>query len=219
MMSRVLVRFLRTGLGRSLLAPALRFRVQKWVVRSALWGDRAPLRIAILSDLHWGMAPMNPTKVEAIKRRVQALGADMIVFLGDLPGARRDALQTVRIAPGAEALAGLNAPLGVYAILGNHDWHGDPDAQQRQAPPVVAARHLEGAGFTVLQNSALRPGRADIWLAGLDSQQAIKRGRTREGRDDLPAPLGQAPGEDPVILLAHEPDVFHSIADSRVILT
>lgn len=216
---RTLLTLMRTRLGKALVAPAYRFRVQKWAVQSNLWGERPPLRIAILSDLHWGMAPMTAPKVSAIKRRTQAIGADIIVFLGDLPGARRDALQTARIEPGARALAGMQAPLGVYAILGNHDWHGDPVAQKRKGPPVAATQHLKNAGFTVLQNATVRPGREDIWLVGLDSQQAIKAGRTRAGRDDLRGTLARATSDDPIILLAHEPDIFPDIMDPRVVLT
>lgn len=160
-------------------------------------------------------------KLELIKRRTQALGADMIVFLGDLPGGRSNADQIAGIPPGAAALSGLQAPLGCFAILGNHDWHGDPAAQARRGPPVAAAGYLEQAGFEVLQNRALRPGRTDVWLAGLDSQQALKFPgmRKREGRDDLPATLAQTSGDDPVILLAHEPDIFATLADPRIVLT
>ncbi|KMW57463.1 hypothetical protein AIOL_002428 [Candidatus Rhodobacter oscarellae] len=181
------------------------------------------LRIAILSDIHWGFAPMSAARMEAVKRRVAALCPDLVVFLGDLAGGHGKPRVQANVAAGAEALKGLSAPLGAFAVLGNHDWHDDPAAQARKAGPVAAQAHLEAAGFTFLENQAQRPGRDDIWLAGITSQQAIK-GRSwwrkeRAGRDDLEAALRQAPGDDPIVLLAHEPDIFPDIADPRVVLT
>ena len=116
----------------------------------------------------------------------------------------------------------LRRHLVFFAILGNHDWHDDAAAQARKSGPVAARAYLEAAGFTVLQNEALRLP-TGIWLAGLDSQQAIK-GQTRnaprrEGRDDLGATLMQAAAADPAILLAHEPDIFAQTDDPRICLT
>ena len=44
------VRMMRSTFGRAVLAPNLRFRVQKWRIESTVWGARAPLRIGILSS-------------------------------------------------------------------------------------------------------------------------------------------------------------------------
>lgn len=220
MRKRRLIGLMRRPLGRAVLAPMLRLHVQRWRIRPETWGDRPPLRIGVISDLHWGFAPISAARVAQVKRRLAAMSPDLIVFLGDLPGGfGRAAIANVQ--KGAEALAGLDAPLGVFAILGNHDWHRDPAAQARRDRPVAATSHLEKAGFQVLQNRATRL-RKDLWLAGLDSQQAIKGRRFREssriGREDLQGTLAQMPGDDPVILLAHEPDIFADLAGDRVVL-
>lgn len=208
--------------GQALLAPNARFRVQKWTISSRVWEDRAPFRIAILSDLHWGYRTVTERSFAAVKRRVMAISPDMVVFLGDLAEGFGTRAKAANVARGAAALEGLSAPFGCYAVLGNHDWEDDAEAQARRAGPVAAAGHLEAAGFRVLQNAALRPGRDDVWLAGLDSQQAFKRQRAEGvplGADDLSATLAAAPGDDPIILLAHEPDIFPDIDDPRVVLT
>lgn len=217
--TRARAKLMRGWVGQHVIAPNTRFRVQRWRITAPAWGARAPIRIGILSDLHWGYRPVTPRLLAAVKQRLQALAPDLIVFLGDLSEGPTNAAKRQNGAAGAQAMSGLFAPLGTYAILGNHDWHDDRDAQERRAGPVAAAIELEKAGFHVLQNTALRTARDDFWLAGLDSQQAFK-GETGEpkrvGADDLEATLSHVSGDDPVILLAHEPDIFPDIKDPRV---
>ena len=213
---------MRGRMGQAVLAPNQRFRIQRWTVETPLWGTRPPLTIGVISDLHWGFAHVGATFVARVKARLMALEPDMIVFLGDISAGGTERARVANVVPGAAALRGLAAPLGTYAVLGNHDWHDDLEAQARRAGPVFAAGELEAAGFEVLSNRAVRPGREDIWLAGLESQMAFKGGRgepKRIGADDLAATLAGAPGDDPVVLLAHEPDIFPELDDPRLVLT
>lgn len=213
---------MRGRFGQAVLAPNRRFRVQNWLIETPLWGARPSLRIAVISDLHWGFAHVSTPWVHKVKTRVMALAPDVIVFLGDISAGRSLQARIANVAPGAAALDGMSAPLGCYAVLGNHDWHDDLSAQARRRGPIFASSQLEGAGFHMLANTAIRPERQDIWLAGLDSQQAFKgrKGEPRRlGADDLAATLRAAPGDDPIILLAHEPDIFPDIEDPRVVLT
>jgi hypothetical protein len=216
-------RFLRRGVGQAVWGAMLRFTVCHRRVTAAQWGDRPALRIGILSDLHFGFAPMSPSKITQIKRRLLATKPDIIVFLGDLAGGFGRETRTRNVPLGAELLSGLDAPLGCYAILGNHDWHDDPEAHRRGAGPVAAAEMLNRAGFHVLQNTAVQPGNSPFWLAGLDSQHVFRSrhlgGVSRSGTDDIGATLAQVKGADPVILLAHEPDIFPELTDNRIVLT
>jgi predicted MPP superfamily phosphohydrolase len=73
----------------------------------------------------------------------------------------------------------------------------------------------------VLENHAVRLGVDErrFWLAGLGDQMAKRLGNGRfEGVDDLPGTLAHIDTADPVILLAHEPDIFPEVPD-RVALT
>jgi predicted MPP superfamily phosphohydrolase len=110
-------------------------------------------------------------------------------------------------------LGALQAPLGVFAIAGNHDWWEDPDAMARRAGQPEWLRALARHGITPLQNQARRLAQG-FWLAGLDSQIAFYP----RGADDLPATLAQITDAAPVILLAHEPDIFATLP-ARVALT
>ena len=110
-------------------------------------------------------------------------------------------------------LAGLKAPLGVHAILGNHDWWEDKTVQWDGRGSTVARRALEAAGIPVYENDARRLTKAGrpFWLAGLGDQLAYfpaQRFRPRRiGVDDLGATLAKVTDTAPIVLLAHEPDV------------
>lgn len=199
----------------TVIEPGFRLALPRWTVAHAAWPAAAPpLRIVALSDLH-AMQPWMPvSRIERIVERANALAPDLIVLLGDyVAGMQRFRYDTVPIADWAKALGALRAPLGVYSVLGNHDWWED-------AKGVRAG--LENAGIAVLENEAVKlskDGRR-FWLAGLGDQLAMRqRAGGFRGVDDLPATMAQISGDDdPAILLAHEPDVFVRVP-ARVTLT
>jgi predicted MPP superfamily phosphohydrolase len=127
----------------------------------------------------------------------------------------------IGVAEIAPILARLRAPLGVFSILGNHDWWDDLTAQRERKGPIVAARALRDAGIPILENEVVRldKGGQPFWVAGLGDQIAFPRGRGRfDGVDDLPGTLAKVTDAAPVILLAHEPDIFPKVPE-RVALT
>ena len=114
----------------------------------------------------------------------------------------------------------------MHAVLGNHDWWDDLEAQRTGKGPVLGRRALERVGIPVYENDATRiskDGHA-FWLAGLGDQIAFITGRRKrarrmfEGVDDLPGTLAKITDDAPVILLAHEPDIFSEVPN-RVSLT
>lgn len=113
----------------------------------------------------------------------------------------------------------MRAPLGVYAILGNHDWSSDPQAQATRRSPIAVERALTDVGIRVLSNEVVRlthPDRA-FWLAGLGDQKAFPH-EPVGGVDDLAATVHLLTDDEPAILLAHEPDIF-ATAPARFALT
>lgn len=217
-MKRWLARASRRGLLAPLLGPALRFRVRHHALR--LSGLARPLRLAIVSDLHFGFGASTEARARAVRARVLALAPDLVLFLGDIAGGRRGPAKTARVDEGCGALSGYAAPLGTYAVLGNHDWDDDPDARRRRAGPNRATALLAAGGWRVLENDATDLG--PVWLAGVASQRAFRRGppllRRHLGIDDLTATLANVPAGAPVILMAHEPDLFPDLPDGRPIL-
>lgn len=205
------------------------FAIEPWGHRVTRYRPQLPgwpadfqLRIAALADIHASEPWMDVERIEQLVSTTNALQADVILLLGDY--ASRHRFVRRRIAPDAWArpLAGLRAPLGVHAILGNHDWWDDWTAQQRYSGPTLARRALENVGIPVYENDARRlvkDGRA-FWLAGLGDQWAFYRHRDSrrrrerfryEGVDDLPATLARLADDAPAILMLHEPDAFPGV--------
>lgn len=198
------------------IEPVWRLRVQRWRIRRADW-TAPPLRIVALADLHMGEPWVDLDRLHRVVARANALDPDVIVLLGDYSASHRWVRRVLPPDQVAAALAGLRAPLGVHAILGNHDWWDDPAAQARGGGDTIWAAALRRAGIPVLSNGVQRIG--GVWLAGLEDQWAIRRRGGFIGLDDLPGTLAQIPEDGaPVILLAHEPDIFPDVPD-RVALT
>lgn len=194
--------------------PALRLRVKKWRIKRDDW-TAPPLRIALLADLHAGKPFPDLDRMRKIVTRTNALDADLVLLLGDYAAGHAFTSESVDIADLAPVLAELKAKHGVFAILGNHDWWDDPEAQRRRAGPNYFAQTLVTNGIPVLSNEALKLEGAGVWLAGLEDQLAFpRRGGGYEGLDDLTGTLSQISATDaPVVLMAHEPDIFVDMPD------
>jgi uncharacterized protein len=153
---------------------------------------------------------------------INGVGADLVAVMGDYLADHAFVTSVVPMAEVARAIASLRAPLGVYAVMGNHDWRADPEARLRRKGPVAYARQLAEAGVTVLENAGRRIDTAEggLWLLGLGTQQVNRPGRRSawEGVDDLPATLAALTDDAPAILLAHEPDIFPDVP-ARIALT
>ncbi|MGE5512181.1 MAG: metallophosphoesterase [Bacteroidota bacterium] len=215
---------LSTGSYAFAIEPAWRLDVVHRTVVPRGWPKGLKLTIAALADIHAGGWIMPVERVHAIAEQTNALQPDLVVLLGDFAASRTYGGQPVPAQEWSQALSVLRAPLGVHAILGNHDWWDDLVAQREGKGPVFGRRMLERAGIPVYENDATRlkkDGHA-FWLAGLADQLALINragGRRRyRGVDDLAGTLARVKDDAPVILLAHEPDVFPAVPD-RVALT
>jgi predicted MPP superfamily phosphohydrolase len=201
--------------------PGFRLVTTRYFPAPENWPADFPLTIAVIADVHAAPPVMPLARIRSIVAEVNALGPDVVVLLGDYIGGYRFATGEVPDAEWSAALGELSAPLGVHAILGNHDWWDDRAAQARKGGPVAAGEALRARGIPVYENRAVRiekDGRA-FWLAGLADQWAlIERPGIFRGLDDLPATLAQVTDDAPIVLLAHEPDIFPQVPD-RVALT
>ncbi len=147
-------------------------------------------------------------RIAEIVDTANALRPDIILLLGDYVGGLAH-FRTHPVPPQewAPLFGRLSAPLGTYAVLGNHDWWQDVHA-------VRAA--LRGVGIPVLENEArlIRPHEAPaFWLAGLGDQLAhpLGGGRFRGAHDMAKTMAHITDDRTPAILLAHEPDIFPQV--------
>ena len=207
------------------LEPVLRLNITRHALTPPGWTPGLKLRIVVLADMHACDPWMSAGRITRLCGHANTLGGDIIVLLGDYMTGMKLVLRQTPPAEWAALLAALRAPLGVHAIMGNHDWWEDKAAQQAGGGETISHHALRAAGIPVHANHAIRlekPGMG-FWLAGLEDQMALLPGARwgrarRRGLDDLPATLAQVTDDAPVVLLAHEPDVFPSVP-SRVSLT
>jgi predicted MPP superfamily phosphohydrolase len=161
------------------------------------------LSVAVISDLHVGSPFNGIAKLERVVAETQRAQPDLVLLAGDfvIQGVRGGRFVAPEIT--ATKLGEIAAPLGVFAVLGNHDWWLD-------GPRVREA--FETSRIPVLENRAveLRRGECGFWLAGI--------GDLWEGRPEVAATLETVPLAAPVLVFTHNPDVFLDVPD-RVALT
>lgn len=208
------------------IEPGYRLNVTRYRVKPAQWSPGLSISIGVIADVHAGGPLMPASRIRAIAERTNQLEPDVIVLLGDFAASHKFKTRSVAPEEWARALSVLKAPLGVHAILGNHDWWDDLAAQRSREGPVLGRRVLERVGIPVYENDAVRLEKdgQGFWLAGLGDQLAFITSRRKRafrrfvGIDDLDGTLAKVTDEAPIVLLAHEPDIFPEVPE-RVALT
>ena len=203
------------------IEPGFLLRTQYYALTPPRWTPGLKLRLVLIADPHLGEPYMGLSRWNRILDVANSLEGDLHLLMGDYAAGHRFVTAYVNVTDTAAAARKLKAPLGTFAIIGNHDWWSDPIAQKLGHGPTEGQRALEDAGIPVLENKVARLAKNDLpfWLSGTASIVAIRKGRsTFEGRDDLAGTLAQITGDAPIIHLAHEPDLFTQIPD-RVSLT
>ena len=195
-------------------------RVTRYAFTPKRWSPGLNLTIAVVADIHACRPWMTPERIAAIVEQTNALNPDVILLLGDYISALTLVTDDVHPEEWSRQLAKLSAPLGVHAVLGNHDWWHDAAAQQAGAGPTVARRALEAVGIPVYENDVVRLVKDGhpFWLAGLGDQIALlprrrQRPDRRIGIDDIDGTLAKITDDSPIILMAHEPDVMPRVPD------
>jgi hypothetical protein len=201
--------------------PMFRLQTQRYAVTPPSWPKGLNLRIAVVADLHVGEPHLPMARLNHIVDVTNDLEADLIVLLVDFAAGHRFVTRQIGIRESAPVISRLKAPLGVYSILGYHDWWDDHEVQRSGAGPTLTAQLLPHFGIPVLENDVVRLDKdgQEFWLAGLGDQLAFPQGRGQFiGVDDLSGTLAKVTDAAPVILLAHEPDIFVEVFN-RVALT
>jgi predicted MPP superfamily phosphohydrolase len=202
------------------IEPGLMMNITSWAFTPQRWTPGLKLRVVLLADPHLADPQFPLSRWRRVIETANALEPDLILLLGDYMATHRFVTNRIPVQETAKAAAALRAPLGVHAILGNHDWWSDRNAQRTgNAPDTYKA--FEDVGIPVFANRAtqLRKDGLPFWLSGTDSMIAIVKSRGNfESRADIAGTLAQITDDSPVIHMAHEPDLFVDIPD-RISLT
>ena len=158
------------------------------------------LRIAVLSDLHVDNWSVTENKLRTIVARTNQLQPDLIVILGDYMSSNGWVTRRVEPEVFGAVLKDLHAPLGVYSVLGNHDWwYGG----------MRVRRGLEQNGIKVLEDEAAQIDvrGTSLWLVGFADLWTRPQG--------IAGTVAKVPEGQPLIGLTHNPDIFPNVP-SRV---
>ncbi len=160
------------------------------------------LRVVQISDIHTGSFDDSAAVTEGINAIIREK-PDLIVFTGDLVNDRAD-----EVIPYISVFNQLKAPLGVYSVLGNHDY-GDyyswsSDEEKKQNLEQLKQHHADmGWRLLVNEHVIIEQNKQQIALIGIENWGA--RGFTKYG-DLKKAVAGLENSDVPVkILLSHDP--------------
>ncbi|MGC5325355.1 metallophosphoesterase [Brevibacillus sp. SYSU BS000544] len=159
--------------------------------------DQKGLRLVLFSDTHLGFF-FNENDLRETVEKINQLNPDVICFTGDFLDSR-DSLSLLE--PASEILQILHAPLGKYAILGNHDYRSH-EGKIREA--------LQAGGFQVLINQSVTIQKENQQLAFIGLDDVL------HGNPDFDQAMKSVQRESTKILLVHEPDVSERIQVSGV---
>lgn len=181
-----------------------RFITTKTNIALPHWSQQCDgLKIVILSDLHVGSPHNDLDNLIKVVEATNALHPDLILLAGDYVIHEVMGGTFVRPELIAHELKNLTAKLGMYAVLGNHDWW-------YSASRVQTAFKQEG--IPLLDNAAIRiqNGSCDFWLAGI--------GDYWMGQHDINKALRPIPDTATVLAFTHNPDIFYELPN-RIALT
>ncbi|WP_299427059.1 metallophosphoesterase [uncultured Meiothermus sp.] len=192
------------------------FAIQHY--QRSLRGLQAPLRVAHLSDLHIGFF----MRLGSVRRWVEATSAlrpDLIVITGDLT----DSGRKHQVLPALPELRKLRAPLGTWAVLGNHDYRFN-DYQPKypaqvvvskkssvnpprvpMVPPEELENQLNELGIRLLHNAGVQL-RKDLYLAGVEDLWHGEPNVTQACAEHTDSSAG--------LLICHNPDYLYQVPES-----
>ena len=159
-----------------------------------------PLRVAVASDLHVGLLVRNHWLADMIET-INSTRPDMVLLAGDIVDSDVTRAQEERL---SEQLETLSAPLGVFAVLGNHEFYSGADEAARS--------FTEGAVIVLRDQSVVIDGA--MVLVGRDDRAASRMGRRRSPL----AAIDGIGGDLPVIVMDHTPHDLHEAEEADIAL-
>jgi len=163
-------------------------------------GQLKTLHIAAASDIHMGTL-VGPRRTSKLVRMLNECNADVILLAGDIVD--EDLAPVIRYDLGRSLLK-LKAPLGVFAITGNHEYIGGAEA---------AVKYLEDHGIRMLRDTSVKINES-FYLVGRNDRDSKRfSAKERKGLDKV---LEGVDRSLPLILMDHQPFNLQQVADAGV---
>jgi uncharacterized protein len=172
-------------------------QIEKWPA------ELGGLRIALIGDVHTGAWFIDDRKLQRIVELTNQQQPDLIVLLGDYMVSNNWHGHRVEPEVTAAALKNLKAPLGVYAVLGNHDrWYNGEKVSNA----------FEQQGIRVMENDVAEIKWRDksFWLAGLSDYWTLP--------PHISETIAKAPPGATIVAITHNPDIFPQLPSSVPLL-
>ncbi|QQV77071.1 metallophosphoesterase family protein [Sphingomonas aliaeris] len=148
-----------------------------------------PVRAVLISDVHLGNIAMGPRRLARIVDQINAVRPDIVLIAGDFIAGHEPSDATRSVADLAAGLVRLRAPLGMVAVLGNHDYGTDMHAVRKA---------LRRADVTVLMNDAV--SRGPLSIGGIDD--------SIHGHQDVGATIrAMTRLRGARVMMAHDPEI------------
>lgn len=202
-----------------LLRTASDFQFRRYRLRLVGFPNKlGVVRVVQISDIHTGSV-LQPGTIKKMVDLVMKEKPDLILFTGDLVNNTSE-----EVRPFISVLSGLSAPMGVYSVLGNHDY-GDyfrwPDAQTKQANFQEMLDAHATMGWNLLMNAHVKLAEEEgqaLYLAGVENWGAHLNFK-RYG--DLGKTLQGIPENACIVLMSHDPSHWEAeiLQTNRVGLT
>jgi len=157
------------------------------------------LAIGLVTDVHSSLY-MQKRDMDEYVRRMNDFGVDIVIVAGDLVNGNVN-----EVHPFAEAFSRLKAPMGVYGVLGNHDFY-------TQQPDKIARVAME-AGVRILRDESLvlKRNGSLIRIAGVDDA-----GTNQLAAQKMDVALKEEENRLPTVLVCHRPYFLEEAADRNV---
>lgn len=149
-----------------------------------------PVRMLVIGDTHVGYPDMPLWRIRRIVAQANAVGADIIVMTGDYDGSKLFEGEHIPLHKAIEPLKDLRAPMGVWAVNGNHDevfW--TPHLFERWGSPTPLNNRWADVGPFLLL------GLGDPWKGDFHPVEAY----------------GGLPPSRPVVAVVHQPDMIDQL--------
>jgi predicted MPP superfamily phosphohydrolase len=159
------------------------------------------LKIIAIADIHGGSRGATAEKIRLVVEKANEQNADLIVLLGDYVSQKHEDRRDLKMPMSevADNLKGLQAKLGVFAVLGNHDGEFGDDE-------ITA--ELKKVGIDVLQNEIriIEKDGQKFRLLGLKDHLKLNSWYTFDAT--LRGVLASNPPGGDIVVLEHSPDIF-----------